>query len=161
MGADETFFIRPNAGDKGFTGKTVYRRDFAHRMYEIDMYIPSSETLCLISTPKNVVKEWRFFIVQGKIVGAAPYIPDIRPIDLERSDDGAALAMAVKALDRAGDWQPDKAWTLDICETQAGNYYVLEVNGFCSAGLCMVDAAPVVEAVNKAALEEWNELYGN
>ena len=57
------------------------------------------------------------------------------------------------------EWQPDRAYTLDICLSD-GKYSLLEANSFSCSGLYACPVEPIVREVSRIALEEWKE-YNN
>jgi hypothetical protein len=59
------------------------------------------------------------------------------------------------------EYNPDRAWTLDICMTEHGNFYVLEVGCFSCAGLYAMNFETVVREISRIALEDWKEIYEN
>ncbi len=160
FGIDDTIFIRPDRGNKIFTGKAIYKERFIHELPLLGFYKLKPEELCIVCEPRNVRKEWRFLIVDGQIITGSEYRPDKVCVDVTSIHDDAQIAyrVAQEAL-RDNEYNPDRAWSLDICKTEAGNFYVLEVGCFSSAGLYAMDNARVVEAVSRVALEDWKEIY--
>lgn len=160
LGADDAVFVRPDSGNKTFTGALCYRERFDYDLRLMTTYDPPPETMCLISTPKNVEKEWRFFVVNGRILCGSQYKPGRHNIvGTSIHDDGhVAWRVAEQAVEQA-DWEPDYAWCIDICKVASGSYYVLEIGSFSSAGLYECSTRMLVEEINKAALAEWKEIY--
>jgi hypothetical protein len=168
MGEEDTVFIRPDSGNKTFTGKAVYKERFKREVELFGFYDTPRETMCLISTPKNIVEEWRFFIVDDEVVcgstykksrhAVAPHNP-FRMIDCVTDDDQAAM----KAHNVLGElkWQPDRVWCMDICKTKEGNFYVLEIGSFASAGLYDCETTELVRKINRVAVDEWSEYYAD
>ena len=58
------------------------------------------------------------------------------------------------------EWQPDKAYTLDVCKSN-GEYFMLEANSFSCSGLYKCPPEPIVKSVSEAALKEWKEYNAN
>jgi len=160
LGIDDTIFIRPNKGNKIFTGKSIYK-DYFEKDYELlGFYDVDPHELCVVAEPRNVEKEWRFLIVDGAIVAGSEYTPDTRdifPAD-SNEDDNCAIGTAVAALS-SNSYSPDRAWTLDVCKTSAGNFYVLEVGCFSCAGLYGMNMEKVVRKISELAVEDWKEVY--
>ena len=160
LGADDAVFIRPDSGNKTFTGALCYKERFEFDFKLMGTYDPPPETMCLISTPKNIEKEWRFFVVDWQIMCGSEYKPgrhDIVGTSIH-SDGQWAWKMAQQIVEKM-EWQPDRAWCIDICKTKSGNFYVLEIGSFSSAGLYECRTQHLVEEINRVALEEWREYY--
>jgi hypothetical protein len=65
MGKDGKLFIRPNKSDKVFNGEVVSRNMFK----EFTKTIKNDNELCVISTPQNIIKEYRLFISKSNGIG--------------------------------------------------------------------------------------------
>lgn len=156
LGDADCLFIRPNSGMKPFGGQVLERERFELDVGRLKNAMFPHE-LCVVSSPKNVEDEWRFVVVQGKIVASSKYISAGEVISsTDVPNEAKDLAEAVV---RTG-FSPDSAWTLDICRTRRNEYRLLEVNCFSCAGLYACDLKPIVTAVSKAAIEDWKEHHG-
>ena len=150
---DEVIFIRPNKGNKIFTGTIIKFEEF-DKMYErIGFYSVPSEELCVISSPKNIKKEWRFLVVDGKVITGSEYNKNGDGILYQ---SGPAFSFAQLVVTNSN-YNPDRAWTIDICESNHG-LNVLEIGCFSCAGLYAMDKDLVVQEINRIALEEYNEF---
>lgn len=156
FGEEDTIFIRPDNGSKEFTGKIVYKERFEKEIEIAGFYGISSNFMVLVSSPKNIQKEWRFFIVDGQVVTGSLYKDGYNKVKLPVYDDGA-LELAKKV--GIGSYQPDRAWVLDICQTQVGNYYVLEIGCFSCSGIYGADIDKIVQSVSKTAIKEYEEYH--
>lgn len=157
---DNAVFIRPNRGNKIFTGKLFYKERFLQDVELLGFYKIKPDELCVVSEPRNVKKEWRFLIVDGKIVTGSEYLPKRVCCDVTSIHDDAQIAIRLaQQVLQDNEYRPDRAWSLDICMTAPGNFYVLEVGCFSSAGLYAMDNAKIVEAVSRVALEDWKEFF--
>lgn len=150
VGLDNAVFIRPNSGNKPFTGRLVYKESFDHDYDMMGVYDVSPNALCLICEPRNVVSEWRFFVVQGRVVTGSMYKPLKEQVKSSDSIWGHAQTFVNEAK-----YNPDFIWCIDLCETSSGNIYVLEIGSFSSAGLYDCDTDVIVEAVNEIAEKEF------
>jgi hypothetical protein len=135
-------FIRPNSGKKVFTGLVT---DFDHLQSDIalDFYKVGPETLFVLSSYKQLEKEWRFYVKKGKIITYSLYNMNgsLCPIKWE---DNEAFDLALKTSYL---YQPDPIWIIDICKTLQGEYKVLELNSFSCAGLYSCDVDKIVDEV--------------
>lgn len=151
FGEDDAIFIRPNDGKKSFTGKLVKKEEYDKDIEGFGFYGMGNEELVLVSTPKNVVNEWRFFIAEGKVITGSLYKENGKTIrKSEIKKEAEELASKV-----CGMYIPDSVWTLDICETEQGNFYVLEIGCASCSGLYACDTDKIVETINKVATKEY------
>ncbi len=145
------FFIKPESGLKEFVGQVV--RSFA----DFDLLCPWShiddETICVISSPKNILGEFRYVIVNNEVITGSEYrwddILDVRRDTLPECDK-----MAEKIA--KAEWQADTVYVCDVAMTPEGPK-VIELNAFSSSGLYACDTELIVYAVAKAAEHEYNE----
>ena len=161
LGADGAIFIRPNRGNKIFTGTLVYRERFEKDIDIMGCYHVQPNELCVVCEPHNVKKEWRYLIVDGRVVTGSEYRPGLHECTAGisvHSDDYVAYRVAEDIIENV-EYCPDRCWTLDICMTRQGSFYLLEVGCFSCAGLYVMDASRVVKAVSQAAVEDWKEIY--
>ena len=56
-------------------------------------------------------------------------------------------------------YQPDKAYTLDVCKVKAGGYKLIEINSFFCASWYGNDLTKIVKAVNELCIDEYNDVY--
>jgi len=154
FGEDNAIFIRPDKGDKPFTGKCVYKENFEREIEIAGFYGFSNNQMVLISTPKNIEKEWRFFVVNKNIITGSLYRVGNNRVALEANDyEAKELAEHVAS----GEYQPDRAWVLDVCKTKCGNYYVLEVGCFSCSGMYGSDIDKIVDSISLCAVKEYEE----
>lgn len=152
FGEQNTIFVRPNSGNKIFTGKVIHKEDWDKDMRLIGFYNPPDEEICVISSPKNVVDEWRFFISDGKIVTGSQYKDRDKFVENPIPYFGSGIRsmraeLVVNSVLEQIDYNPDKVWSLDICRTREDNYYVLEVGCFSCAGLYGADTAKLINCI--------------
>ncbi len=67
------------------------------------------------------------------------------------------------AKEAAKHFSPERAFVLDIAYINDDNqpYRVIEPNSFSCSGLYKCNMEKVVQHVSRAAIEDWNEIYGN
>ena len=106
----------------------------------------------VVAAPKNVVKEWRFAVVNKKIVTATLYNVN----GLHNEQEGCTNAHASNMADEIANhsWQPDDVYALDICETKSGEVAMLEIGSLNSAGWYQMDCGAIIDA-----MEGWREKY--
>lgn len=142
----DSVFIRPNSGHKPFAGQVVQISEFSRFR---DTYLHQDVDI-VVSTPKNVEEEWRFFVRDGKAITGSLY--RVNGVDLQSSEyDAKARDLAELA---ASKYQPDTIFAVDICKT-ADSYRVVEVISFSCAGIYMSDTKILVEHIAEQALADW------
>jgi hypothetical protein len=156
FGIDRTIFVRPDRGDKIFTGKIVYKEDFIKDVDMFGMGGPEPDDLVVISTPKVIDAEWRFVVVDKKVITGSQYKKDGVLWESRKNIPQGALELAGEV---ASKYEPDRAWVVDICYHEfSDTYRLMEIGGLSCAGLYDCDRDKVVEAVNIAAIDEFKEV---
>lgn len=166
--SDEKIFIRPSNGYKTFAGQLISHTNLEN---DINILLKSyggvdPETLVLISKEQEIEEEYRFIVVNGKVITGSLYMDDNnrktfkayydKPID--ETSEVFKFAQTVANLH-----QPDKAFTIDICTAIYGDYKlykVLEINSFNCASMYGADYDKIVKATNDLVIKEYNDLFG-
>lgn len=151
LGLEETIFIRPDSPCKIFTGQIIYKEEFDKRIEQLGFYEVAPSELCIISPPRNIINEWRFIVSDHKVITGSQYRKD-GASHRERTWPQEAWAIAQEAASRS--WEPDRLWTIDICQTKS-DFYVLEIGSISVGGLYACDPEPIVREVSRIALEDW------
>lgn len=155
-------FIRPSNGYKTFAGQVINYSNFESELKNIKRYIGEDNPLVLVSKCFKNLEEYRFIIVEGEVVSGAKYFDKYNMGTFEPyynkpcTHDDIELIEYASALSKL--YQPDKAFTMDICKTDFG-YRLLEINSFNCASMYGNNYSTVVEAINKLAIKEYNELF--
>jgi hypothetical protein len=153
FGKEAVIYVRPDGGDKVFTGQLLDLQDFDKFWDNKVVCNTKDDDLVVISTPKNVVGEWRYIVTNKKEIlgtslynyqGQRTYVP---------SAPEKATTLCKQILDVG--WYPDPVFTVDICEDSDQNYWLMEINSFTSAGTYAAPKAPIVKRVSEIAEEEW------
>lgn len=157
FGKKECIFIRPDSGAKPITGQVLEYENLDKEFKMFGDYAGNDldQIIAVISSPKPIEKEWRCVVVDKKVVAFSQYKKNGKLI-IDRAIDVGALKFAKKVADE--EWQPDIAYTLDICKS-CGIYYLLEANSFSCSGLYECNPELVVKRISEAALKEWTEYY--
>lgn len=156
-------FIRPSGGDKSFPGQTLSHDNFEH---EFNLLINSysgldMNTLVVIADAQPIREEYRFIVIDGEVISGATYFDEsnvgtLKPHYDKLCDDLGAWRFATKM---SKIYQPDKAYTIDVCKDAYREYKLLEINSFNCASMYGCDYDKVVEASNKLAIKEYNDLF--
>lgn len=156
---DELRFIRPISDSKVFAGGVFDWEEF--RQWQRNVCVLELDygnslmptTLVQVSIPKVIYAEYRFWIVDAKIVTASLYKRGDRVIYSSDVDD--RFYRFVHDILRMGDitlsmrnngWQPDRAFVLDVCETPDG-LRIVEINTINAAGFYAADVQSLVIAL--------------
>lgn len=151
FGRDGCMFVRPDSGDKIFTGQIITLDTFYEDYRLLGFYDVDPYSMVVISEPQTIINEWRFIIVDGKIVASSPYKESVESAPKE------AFNLVEEVL--KVDYKPDPAWSLDICQTVDGKVHLLEIGSFSCSGLYKCDVVPIVREVSRVALEWYNDVY--
>ncbi|MDT8924833.1 ATP-grasp domain-containing protein [Pseudomonas taiwanensis] len=144
----ETLFIRPDSGAKTFTGLPIKRDQAAQEFSALRQLtnVPV-ETLTLVSRGVLVEAEYRFVIVNRKVVAGSRYMVS-GEIDISTEVDSACQALAQQVASHA--YQVDIAYTCDVAISN-GRPKVVELNAFSTSGLYACDIKAVYHAIIEAA----------
>ncbi len=142
----EMFFIRPCKDSKTFTGYVAEKstfNDWRESVLNIEGYSTlTNETEVIVSSPKKILREYRFFVVDKKIVTQSLYKIGNTPHS-DANVDEDIIQYAQQMIDI---WVPDRAFVIDIAMTDEGNK-IVEINCFNSSGFYACDAYKIVEAI--------------
>ena len=154
FGKEALIYVRPDGGDKTFTGRLLDLQDFDRFWESSTMSSAKNEDLIVVSTPKNIRGEWRYICTnQKEILGCSLYLYNGQRTYVPCAPDRATKL--VNEILNIG-WYPDPVFTVDVAEDTDGNYWLLELNSFTSAGTYAAKKEPIVKRVSEIALEEWN-----
>jgi hypothetical protein len=98
--------------------------------------------------PQNINQEWRFFIVNDKIVAGSQY----RHNGLLRIWEPIPQHVWDRARAFAGSWKPCSTIVMDICEIGEGSnggLFILEYNCVNSSGFYNCDVGAIVDALEE------------
>jgi hypothetical protein len=143
----DVFFMRPYHDTKSFAGEVTDLREYQNwsekvRQLEKENYTTlSPDTLVTIAPVKKILREYRFYIVDGQVVTGSLYKIGTRVTYQENVDD--ANKYAQQMVDR---WRPQRAFVMDVALTEEG-YKVIELNCFNGAGFYACDLSKIVQSV--------------
>lgn len=162
---ENDFFIRPCEDTKAFTGYVTDWKEFSEWQQKVcalsgdltekekadiaeDVFHTLGyETMVLVSKPKDIVEEYRFVIVDGKVITGSMYKNG--PVGLyNECTNSDIIEFAQKITDI---WVPSRAFALDIAVLN-GEYYVIEMGCVNSAGLYECDIQKIVMAIEDMKL---------
>jgi hypothetical protein len=149
LASSEPVFIRPCSDDKTFAGLVIEPDALRQWQSQVQDVADSNstltpKTLVLAATPKPILREFRFFIVQGQVVTGSLYREAGRRC-YSSDCDQTAWDFAQSA---ASAWQPDRAFVIDVAVTYGGPK-LIEINCLSSAGFYEADVDKMVEALER------------
>ena len=147
------FFCRPCADDKAFTGQVFYWDEFEEWRTKIwavyqdydsgALTTMGPDTWVVVAPARKIEEEYRFIIVDGKIVTGSQYDKG-----MYRNVDNLVDPMYNFIHEQIERWTPSEAFALDIA-IHDGNPYVLEMGNMNSAGLYKCDPQKIVMAIER------------
>jgi len=154
FGNEGRLFIRPDSPLKLFTGQIATYATFAADLEYMGFYEFPDSSLAVVSSPQQIINEWRFVVADGKIAAGCQYSSGSQQ-DLQPTYEPSAKALAQKIAEIG--YEPDPAWVIDICKTADEKYHLLEIGGFSFADLYACNKKDVVSAVSAAASRAWKK----
>jgi len=146
------FFIRPDADDKSFSGdvKTFGEiKSFLSGITIADNINLDENTKIVVSTPYNISKEWRTYIVDGKVITSSLYRKNFK---LYKDGNDKPEDMIKFVEDRCKEYMPHKIFAMDIALC-GGDYYIIECGCLNSVGLYHSDVKKMISEVTNFVIE--------
>lgn len=148
-------FIRPNSGKKVFTGLVISKNDFDYEINSLEkLSSVSNNTIILISEPKEIKNEYRFFIVNEKVISGCQYIEN-GAIKFIKNYPELAFKEAEKVAKLSLEEKPDIAFVCDVAELTNGIFEVIEFNALSTSDVYVCDYVEIFKSV----MFELNNLY--
>lgn len=141
LGKESLVFIRPDSGEKEVPAELVDLQDIDKLVSNYDY-----EGLAVVSTPKSMVGEWRFVVSEGEIITCSSYKFQ-GVLTCVPSAPLGATALVQKVLDKG--INPDKIFCVDVVQDSGGEFWVMELTSFSSAGLYACDIKKIAELLKK------------
>ena len=149
------WFLRPvedskeEPGNVKSTGEII---QLANKVLALDeAEIPNGslrhDTRLMFTKPVHILKEWRLWVVRGRIVTYSLYKEGARVVYRHEIDDDA-LDLAKRLLEANPEYSP--AYVIDICRTDEG-LKMLETNCINAAGFYEADLVKLASAIDELA----------
>lgn len=156
-------FIRPSNGYKTFTGQVLSKKDFDTEFSTLIQSYGGLDinTLVVLSPIQEIDEEYRFIVIDGKIISGSKYMDEKNRTSYvayydKLCDNPNAQAFAKSMIDL---YQPDKAYTIDVCRVKNGGFKLIELNSFCCANWYGNDLNKIVKAVNELCIKDYNDVF--
>lgn len=150
-GSGEKFFVRPCEDLKAFTGEVINRENFISWQQRVRAGEVStralqltSDTPIIISPPKFIYREWRFFVVDGEVITGSQYRDAYSKHELAEVPYDV-FNFAQKMVDK---WPMAPCFVIDIAQTK-DDLKVIEINCFNGSGVYLCDMGKAFAAVEK------------
>jgi hypothetical protein len=146
-------FVRPNGDGKEFDGTVGFEndlRDMLERMmaYEGPMNMDSK---ILVGPAYNIHREWRNYIVGGKVVTSSRYRNNFK---LSKSSTDIPKEMLTFVEERCKEYMPHENFAMDIAEVthDDGNkyFYIIECGCLNSVGFYSADIKKLIKAITES-----------
>jgi len=155
---DQKFFIRPDADSKSFNG-TVMRfdavKDWYERLLNNNVLEIGPTTKILVGPAYHIEKEWRNYIVNGKVVTSSLYMKNFQ---LHKSSTDIPPEMIAYVEARCGEYQPHDVFAMDIAKCSgAHEYYIIECGCMNSVGFYDCDIHAYVKSLTSYVREKLDQ----
>lgn len=141
-----TLFVRPDRGDKLFTGLLIDESNFHSETNCLEsLHSVSHDDLVVISGYRQIVEEYRVIICDREIVGSSLYQIRGKHVESEGAPN-KVLELAEAVAEDA--WQPDPVYTCDVAIMADGAVNIIELNSFSCAGMYAANVENVVTKVS-------------
>lgn len=153
LSEDGQIFIRPSSGFKTFTGNLL---NIAHIETEISSLIcceQDYENLVILTSPKIIIKEWRFFIIDNVAVAASQYHQDGKFKTSPNVPD--YVWDYAKSLSK--EWKPESAYVIDIGLTSGQSLGLVEINSLSCSGMYDCNKKDIIANLVKLFNKEKND----
>lgn len=149
----DVIFVRPVGDGKQFAGEVMTRAavlEWRERVIALDgdstLTTLTADDLVVMASPKQIHAEYRFYVVDGRVITGSLYKRGERVIYSAQFDE----RVQVFAQARADQWQPNRAFCLDVADTPNG-LKMIEINAINSSGFYACDMGKFVHAINQLA----------
>lgn len=145
---ESEWFLRPIGDDKSFSGTLMDFKGIqkmAENLKNSNNSLLNADTRIAFSSPKEIEKEWRHFIVDRKIVSTSRYRmggeTSISSIDIP----DALINFVNQCIE---EYIPHPIFVMDTALSN-GTYYIIECNCFNGTGFYQHDIPSIIREVNK------------
>ena len=145
-------FVRPDNGHKTFTGQIITAKTWDRDINQLSLYGIEDNELVLISSPKNLDKEYRIIIRNSDPITGSLYKVNGRHKESPEVPQ-EVYAFVRKVLSEVA-WRPDSMWVMDVCLSN-NQLYILEIGCFSCSGLYACDLPTIVKEVSEQAMIDW------
>jgi hypothetical protein len=135
-------FIKP-MDIKTFTGHVIEKEDLEWWEKEYS-HLPDDLKICC-SPLQNIEREWRFWIINDKIITGSQY----KKYGCLAINSPIEDKIYREAKNLADDWIPNSTIVMDIAELRDGSFKIVEFNSINSSGFYHADISKIILEVKK------------
>jgi len=156
---EQPFFMRPVFDSKDFTGMVTDWEDYSNWREMVSKLTPedgatmSLDTTVMVGPVRKIAREFRTWVVAGKVVTASQYKlgrhKTYQPLVDQRVIDFAQAQAKI--------WSPAEAFVLDVFETPDGDLFIGEVNTLNCSGFYAADMVALVGAIEDLVRQKYEE----
>jgi hypothetical protein len=101
-----------------------------------------------VTSPKTIIDEIRFAVVDGKVITGSTYRVNKRTNmgELDESINDPLYEWVQSVVDI---WQPEKAFVIDAAVTKEGDKKIIEINTINASGLYDMNIEKIIEAIQE------------
>lgn len=140
----QSFFIRPLEDNKAFDGVVMDMETFVPWCRSVANQSIASMPV-VVSSVKDIYREYRLFVVQGKVVTGSVYKMAGKAVAVELNEP--EVVDYANRIDKK--WAPAESYVIDIAATAKG-FKVIEFNNINSSGFYASDVDSYVRAIQAA-----------
>lgn len=155
LGCMDRVFVRPDSPLKPFSGRVLSIDGVTLDALDHGFYYDDATLPIVVAPVRDVGSEWRFVVVQSRVVAGSAYDSSTRSALPDMSASAAWQFANTIATELP---PPDEVYVLDVCESD-GELRLLEINPFSGADLYACSAQSVVAAVSSLACEIWEDRH--
>lgn len=148
--SNKEFFIRPDADSKSFAGTVMEFgkiREWCANLEKEKSVELSPDTKIMAGPAYHIEKEWRNFIVNGKVVTSSAYRKNF---ELYKSAKDIPAEMIAYVEARCREYQPHDVFVMDVAKcSDEHEYYIIECGCMNSVGFYHADIFRYVEALSE------------
>ena len=144
-------FVKPSKYLKAFAGiivpkgKTIYEEVYSHQLSSNFADNPDDEVI-MIAPLKEIVKEYRNFVINGKIIDSSIYkIGTKVTYEVPTQEERVALEAFLEVLKKY--YEPHSAYVADFALLEDGTWNLIEYNCINCAGMYAVDRRKIFNAL--------------
>lgn len=145
------FFIRPLFGNKLFNGTFISKNDLDIKIKKLKEQV-NDNSLCIVSSKKDIIAEFRFIIINNKIITYCQYRYNEK-LDIRNDVDASCLELMEKIISKNIDF--GLAYVCDIALTKINEKLipkVIEFNSFSCSGFYSCNINSIVSELSKTIL---------
>lgn len=145
IGAEDSFFIRPDSPLKPFSGRVLRRDQLSLDALDYGFYFNDRNLPIVITPVVPIEDEWRLIIAQQRPIAASLYLAEFRTEGREGCPEAVwrfseRVAQCISP--------PDPLYALDVCRC-GDELKLLEINPFSGADLYACNRKEIVAAVER------------